>query len=50
MRYGMPPQDAFTTQWLVRDLRGKSEKEFKYEILLFTIHLKFHGLVCFLIM
>lgn len=29
MRYGMPPQDAFTTQWLVRDLRGKSEKEFK---------------------
>uniref|UniRef100_A0A4W5NAR0 Uncharacterized protein n=1 Tax=Hucho hucho TaxID=62062 RepID=A0A4W5NAR0_9TELE len=31
MRYGMPPQDAFTTQWLVRDLRGKSEKEFKKE-------------------
>uniref|UniRef100_A0A4W5NC09 Uncharacterized protein n=1 Tax=Hucho hucho TaxID=62062 RepID=A0A4W5NC09_9TELE len=31
MRYGMPPQDAFTTQWLVRDLRGKSEKEFKLE-------------------
>ncbi|KAG2470267.1 CHD4 protein, partial [Polypterus senegalus] len=30
MRYGMPPQDAFTTQWLVRDLRGKSEKEFKH--------------------
>ncbi|KTF84710.1 hypothetical protein cypCar_00046920 [Cyprinus carpio] len=29
MRYGMPPQDAFTTQWLVRDLRGKSEREFK---------------------
>uniref|UniRef100_A0A3Q2PE10 Chromodomain helicase DNA binding protein 4b n=1 Tax=Fundulus heteroclitus TaxID=8078 RepID=A0A3Q2PE10_FUNHE len=29
MRYGMPPQDAFTNQWLVRDLRGKSEKEFK---------------------
>ena len=29
MRYGMPPQDAFTTQWLGRDLRGKSEKEFK---------------------
>lgn len=49
MRYGMPPQDAFTTQWLVRDLRGKSEKEFKYEIVLFTINLKFHGLVCFLI-
>src|SRR4029434_5286577 len=31
MRYGMPPQDAFTTQWLVRDLRGKSEKECKEE-------------------
>lgn len=30
MRYGMPPQDAFTNQWLVRDLRGKSEKEFKW--------------------
>ena len=29
MRWGMPPQDAFTTQWLVRDLRGKTEKEFK---------------------
>ena len=26
MRYGMPPQDAFNSQWLVRDLRGKSEK------------------------
>eukprot|EP00061_Rhincodon_typus_P007022 g28276.t1 len=24
----MPPQDAFNSQWLVRDLRGKSEKEF----------------------
>lgn len=22
MRYGMPPQDAFNSQWLVRDLRG----------------------------
>ncbi|KAM6033165.1 chromodomain-helicase-DNA-binding protein 3-like [Theristicus caerulescens] len=29
MRWGMPPQDAFTSQWLVRDLRGKTEKEFK---------------------
>ncbi|XP_041038495.1 chromodomain-helicase-DNA-binding protein 4-like, partial [Carcharodon carcharias] len=28
LRYGMPPQDAFTSQWLVRDLRGKTEKEF----------------------
>ena len=23
MRYGMPPQDALNSQWLVRDLRGK---------------------------
>lgn len=30
MRWGMPPQDAFSSQWLVRDLRGKSEKEFKW--------------------
>merc|ERR1711974_452552 len=29
MRYGMPPQDVFNSQWLVRDLRGKSEKCFK---------------------
>uniref|UniRef100_A0A8C9ZVP0 Chromodomain helicase DNA binding protein 4a n=1 Tax=Sander lucioperca TaxID=283035 RepID=A0A8C9ZVP0_SANLU len=39
MRYGMPPQDAFTTQWLVRDLRGKSEKEFKAYVSLFMRHL-----------
>uniref|UniRef100_A0A8C2TBN2 Chromodomain helicase DNA binding protein 5 n=1 Tax=Coturnix japonica TaxID=93934 RepID=A0A8C2TBN2_COTJA len=24
MRWGMPPQDAFNSHWLVRDLRGKS--------------------------
>uniref|UniRef100_A0A8C1GFG2 Chromodomain helicase DNA binding protein 5 n=1 Tax=Cyprinus carpio TaxID=7962 RepID=A0A8C1GFG2_CYPCA len=30
MRWGMPPQDAFNSNWLVRDLRGKSEKEFRY--------------------
>lgn len=29
MRWGMPPQDAFSSHWLVRDLRGKSEKEFR---------------------
>merc|ERR1719464_1260762 len=29
MRYGMPPQDVFNSQWLVRDLRGKSEKCFR---------------------
>uniref|UniRef100_A0A8B9ZZZ9 Chromodomain helicase DNA binding protein 3 n=1 Tax=Anas zonorhyncha TaxID=75864 RepID=A0A8B9ZZZ9_9AVES len=39
MRWGMPPQDAFTSQWLVRDLRGKSEKEFKAYVSLFMRHL-----------
>uniref|UniRef100_A0A1A8I4L9 Chromodomain helicase DNA binding protein 4b n=2 Tax=Nothobranchius TaxID=28779 RepID=A0A1A8I4L9_NOTKU len=39
MRYGMPPQDAFTNQWLVRDLRGKPEKEFKAYVSLFMRHL-----------
>jgi hypothetical protein len=29
MRWGMPPQDAFQSQWLVRDLKGKSERAFK---------------------
>ncbi|KAL7288976.1 hypothetical protein TKK_0016934 [Trichogramma kaykai] len=39
MRYGMPPQDAFNSQWLVRDLRGKSEKNFKAYVSLFMRHL-----------
>lgn len=39
MRYGMPPQDAFNSQWLVRDLRGKSEKIFKAYVSLFMRHL-----------
>ncbi|XP_046390688.1 chromodomain-helicase-DNA-binding protein Mi-2 homolog isoform X3 [Ischnura elegans] len=39
MRYGMPPQDAFNSQWLVRDLRGKSEKNFKSYVSLFMRHL-----------
>ncbi|KAM4675728.1 chromodomain-helicase-DNA-binding protein 3 isoform 2-T2 [Discoglossus pictus] len=39
MRWGMPPQDAFTTHWLVRDLRGKTEKEFKAYVSLFMRHL-----------
>ncbi|CAH1776247.1 unnamed protein product, partial [Owenia fusiformis] len=39
MRYGMPPQDAFNSQWLVRDLRGKSEKVFKAYVSLFMRHL-----------
>ncbi|XP_053675987.1 chromodomain-helicase-DNA-binding protein Mi-2 homolog [Anopheles nili] len=39
MRYGMPPQDAFHSQWLVRDLRGKSERIFKAYVSLFMRHL-----------
>ena len=30
MRYGMPPDENFQTRWLTRDLRYKSEKEFKF--------------------
>ena len=39
MRFGMPPQDAFNSQWMVRDLRGKSEKEFKAYTAMFMRHL-----------
>nr|KAG5696298.1 hypothetical protein BaRGS_027908 [Batillaria attramentaria] len=39
MRWGMPPQDAFNSQWLVRDLRGKTEKVFKAYVSLFMRHL-----------
>ncbi|XP_013407633.1 chromodomain-helicase-DNA-binding protein 4 isoform X2 [Lingula anatina] len=39
MRWGMPPQDAFNSHWLVRDLRGKSEKVFKAYVSLFMRHL-----------
>ena len=39
MRYGMPPNDAFNTTWLVRDLRGKSERNFKAYVNLFMRHL-----------
>merc|ERR1711970_223786 len=39
MRYGMPPQDIYNSQWLVRDLRGKSEKCFKAYTSLFMRHL-----------
>ncbi|XP_041821723.1 chromodomain-helicase-DNA-binding protein 3 isoform X3 [Chelmon rostratus] len=39
MRWGMPSQDAFASQWLVRDLRGKTEKEFKAYVSLFMRHL-----------
>ncbi|XP_028654175.1 chromodomain-helicase-DNA-binding protein 3 isoform X1 [Erpetoichthys calabaricus] len=39
MRWGMPSQEAFSCQWLVRDLRGKTEKEFKAYVSLFMRHL-----------
>lgn len=39
MRYGMPPQSDNVTSWLVRDLRGKSEKEFRAYVSLFMRHL-----------
>ena len=39
MRYGMPPQEAFSTQWLVRDLRGKTEKNFWAYVSLFMRHM-----------
>lgn len=39
MRYGMPPQDAYNGQWLLRDLRGKTERQFKAYIALFMRHL-----------
>uniref|UniRef100_A0A4W6EIC3 Chromodomain helicase DNA binding protein 5 n=1 Tax=Lates calcarifer TaxID=8187 RepID=A0A4W6EIC3_LATCA len=39
MRWGMPPQDAFNSHWLVRDLRGKSEREFRAYVSLFMRHL-----------
>ncbi|VDP41355.1 unnamed protein product, partial [Soboliphyme baturini] len=39
MRWGMPPPDAFNSQWLVRDLKGKSEKSFRSYVSLFMRHL-----------
>lgn len=39
MRYGMPPQDCFSGQWLVRDLRSKTERQFKAYVALFMRHL-----------
>uniref|UniRef100_A0A914C339 Uncharacterized protein n=1 Tax=Acrobeloides nanus TaxID=290746 RepID=A0A914C339_9BILA len=39
MRWGMPPQDAYQSQWLVRDLKGKSERAFKAYTSLFMRHL-----------
>ncbi|KAK3876981.1 hypothetical protein Pcinc_018268 [Petrolisthes cinctipes] len=39
MRYGMPPQEAFNSQWLVHDLLGKSEECFQAYTSLFMQHL-----------
>merc|ERR1719360_442932 len=39
MRYGMPPLDAYNSQWLVRDLRGKTVKCFRAYVSLFMRHL-----------
>ncbi|VDN02899.1 unnamed protein product [Thelazia callipaeda] len=39
MRWGMPPQDTYHSQWLVRDLKGKSERAFKAYTSLFMRHL-----------
>lgn len=39
MRYGMPPQDTYNGQWLIRDLRNKTERQFKAYVALFMRHL-----------
>lgn len=39
MRFGMPPPDVFNSQWLSRDLKGKSEREFKAYSAMFMRHL-----------
>lgn len=39
MRYGMPPPDAFNSQWVARDLRCKGDKEFKAYVAMFMRHL-----------
>jgi len=39
MRYGMPPQDVYNSQWLVRDLKQKPEKCFRAYVSLFMRHL-----------
>ncbi|KAK4311650.1 hypothetical protein Pmani_016853 [Petrolisthes manimaculis] len=39
MRYGMPPLEAFNSQWLVHDLLGKSEECFQAYTSLFMQHL-----------
>ena len=39
MCYGMPPEDAYRSQWLVRELRCKPERVFKAYVSLFMRHL-----------
>lgn len=39
LRFGMPPPDAYNSQWLVRDLKCKSEQTFKAYLSLFMRHL-----------
>ncbi|CAD6191489.1 unnamed protein product [Caenorhabditis auriculariae] len=39
MRWGMPPQESYQSQWLIRDLKGKSERAFKAYTSLFMRHL-----------
>uniref|UniRef100_A0A0N4ZGI1 DNA helicase n=1 Tax=Parastrongyloides trichosuri TaxID=131310 RepID=A0A0N4ZGI1_PARTI len=39
MRWGMPPSDAYQSQWLTRDLKSKSERVFKAYSSLFMRHL-----------
>uniref|UniRef100_A0A6G1S543 Chromodomain-helicase-DNA-binding protein 4 n=2 Tax=Aceria tosichella TaxID=561515 RepID=A0A6G1S543_9ACAR len=39
IRFGMPPADAFNSQWLVRDLKCKSERTFRAYLSLFMRHL-----------
>ncbi|CAD5214812.1 unnamed protein product [Bursaphelenchus okinawaensis] len=38
-RWGLPPQDAYQAQWLVRDIKSKSERAFKAYSALFLRHL-----------
>jgi chromodomain-helicase-DNA-binding protein 4 len=39
MRFGMAPENGNTNSWLVRDLRGKSERHFRAYVNLFMRHL-----------
>lgn len=39
MRFGMPTSDLYKSQWMVRDLRSKSEEQFKAYSAMFVRHL-----------